>query len=138
MKAYGWVMNWKPLKSVDMKKVGEELTIKTIFKKRVGSENVSVYLSNIVVKDMIMIERMKEINGPIPIYIEGVKKGEKIYNNLYMNDIENTKKLVYVFLNRRGLTVRLVNHVPAKVLEKYRAIKPPMTFKKYASVRCQT
>ena len=133
IKTYGWVMNWKSIRTVDGDKFGEELVIKTIFKKRIGSENVSVYLANILIKNPELIESIIMSRNPVPVLVKGTKAWEKIYNNVEINELEGTRKLVWIGMNRRGLSVEIVESVPSAVLEKTGVSPPSMTFKRYSS-----
>jgi hypothetical protein len=131
IKTYGWIMNWKPIRTVDGDKFGEELTIKTMFKKSFGSESMSVYLVNVMIKNPEMIETVVTSKKPLPVIVEGTKKWEKIYNNVEANELESTRKLVWIGMNRRGLSVKIVDAVPGDVLEKTGVAPPVMTFREY-------
>jgi hypothetical protein len=134
--AYGWIMNWKPLRSVDDKKLGEEFTVKTVFKKQVGFENVSVYISNVLVRDMVFIEKVKNLDAaPVPVYIEGSISWDKVCTNLYENSIESTKRLYWICLYKRGLVLRIVEKVPDDILQRFSVTVPPFTFKKFFSMQ---
>jgi len=132
IKTYGWVMDWKSIRTVDGDKFGEELTIKTIFKKRCGTEEVSVYLANIIIKNPELIEDIITSKKIVMVIVEGTKAWEKIYNNVSINEIEGTRKLIWIGMNRRRLSVKIVDAIPDDVLKKSGITPPPMTFKRYS------
>jgi hypothetical protein len=124
-------MNWSSFRSVDYKKLGEEITIKTMFKKKIGFEDVSIYIGNVLVKDLSLLEKLHDKKGPIPVLIKGIKKGEHVYNNIHVNDIESTRKLCWIYLNARGLELSMVNEIPPEVLRRFGVSPPAKTFKDF-------
>ncbi len=140
IEVYGWIMNWIPFRPVGGDKMGEEITIKTVFKRRVGSENVSVYIGNVLIKSTKFLEKMREYKKPVLVHVLGKKRGEKVYTNQYIDGydvserIEHTRKILYVFLFDRDLKVKIVDNFPPGLLGKTGVIPPKMTFKKFHEV----
>jgi len=132
VRAYGWVMNWNPYKTSGKKKMGEELSIKTIFKREIDDEYCSIYIGNVVIKDMQLIELIQKSEDPVAVHIEGIKRGERAYMNPNRNEIEWSKRLIWIYLNARGLVVERVEKIPPELLKKTRVEPPPMTFVKHA------
>lgn len=142
IKAYGWIMNWKSIKSVDYKKIGEEYTIKTIFKRKVGSEELPIYIGNILTRSVDVIEERRFAKTiPIPVFISGIKSGERVYYNDYLGNtpeellIEMTTRIIYVFLRARGLQLKIIDEIPPEMLAKGGVAPPKMTFKQFSQAR---
>jgi hypothetical protein len=131
VKAYGWIMNWEPYRTVEKKKFGDEIAIKTIFRRKVGDEMCSVYIGNVLIRDLTFMETIKMAKNPIPVLIQGKKRGEHVYNNVYRNEIENTKKIVWIFMLARGLDLKIVDPISKELLDKTGVSPPPMTFKRF-------
>ncbi len=130
VKTFGWVMNWKPYYAVGNKKLGEELTIKTMFTRDVDGERVSVYLGNVIV-DVKFFEEMRKIEEPVAVFVTGVKRAEHAYPNAVVNCIEPASKVVYVYLKKKDLSVKIVPSVPVDVMKKTGMVPPRQTFKQF-------
>jgi hypothetical protein len=134
VKVYGWIMKWRSMRAVDGSKIGEEINIKTMFKKRVVDEVVSIYIANVIIKDFALMEKLRESKAPVPVLVEGIKKWEKIYNNIDRNEIENTRRIAWIGLEKRGLKIRPIEAVPDAIIAKTGVTPPTMTFHDYERV----
>lgn len=145
VRTYGWIMNWKTIRSADVKKlkIGEEYTIKTIFNRKVGTEVLPIYLGNILVHDTKTIEKRRFGTSPIPVFVSGKKKGERVYYNNHLHGVpddllvETSTRILYVFLNARELQVEIVDQIPPDILEKSGMIPPKMTFSEISSKKAE-
>ena len=131
VKAYGWIMNWEPYRTVEKKKFGDEIAIKTIFRRKVGDEMCSIYIGNVLIRDLKFMETIKMSTNPVPVLVQGKKHGERVYNNVFRNEIENAKKIVWIYLFARGLDLKIVDPISKELLDKTGVSSPPMTFQRF-------
>jgi len=100
-----------------------------------------IYISNILIRDINILEQRRFATPPIPVFISGKKSGERVYFNDYLNIspkdllIENSTRILYVFLKARGLEFKIIDSVPPEILSSTGVKPPKMTFNQFLKAR---
>lgn len=122
---YGNIVLAKPI-IVENQRVGYKIIIRTTIKVQSGDQWIPIYVSYPdLSKNRFLYEwwyKNKRKNAPI--YIKGKKRGQSLYNNTKLLDIEPSEVILWVFI-RRQAKINPINEIPDefKNLKVYATLK---------------
>lgn len=114
---YGWIVHAKPIYSFQ-KRIGYKIVIRTTIKVE-GSENkmLPIYISY---NDKHKNRRLYEyyvscLRKPSPIHIYAKKRGERIYENTKLKDLEASDRIIWFFIYLHS-KIEPVKEIPSNQL----------------------